>query len=351
MQPPSDSPALEVHHSTGFAQWLAGQRLSLAFTTYQAGKLFLVGTKPDGTLSVFERSFNRCMGICCDGQTMWLASQHQIWRLENCLESGQHQDGFDRVFVPQVGYTTGETDVHDVAVDHEGRLLFVNTLFSCLATVSERYSFEPVWKPPFISRLVTEDRCHLNGLAIQSGGSAFVTMVATTDTLQGWREHRRGGGCVMETRTDQTVCRELSMPHSPRFHDGRLWLLNSGTGHLGYVDLREARFREVTFCPGYLRGLSFHDRFAVVGVSKPRGDRNFAGLELDDRLHASGKQAECGLQVIDLTTGGVAHWMRIEGVITELYDVALIPGVMRPKAIGFKTDEIRRTVSVPGLGE
>ncbi|MDA1252079.1 MAG: DUF4915 domain-containing protein, partial [Planctomycetota bacterium] len=137
---------------------MAEQQVSLAFTTYQAGKLFLLGLQPDGRLSVFERTFARCLGLWSDGQTMWMSSLYQLWRFENALEPGQDADGHDRLFVPQVGYTTGDIDIHDVAVDDNGQVLFVNTLFGCLATTSETHSFVPRWKPPFLSKLAAEDR-------------------------------------------------------------------------------------------------------------------------------------------------------------------------------------------------
>jgi hypothetical protein len=40
------------------------------------------------------------------------------------------------------------------------------------------------------------------------------------------------------------------------------------------------------------------------------------------------------------------HWVRIEGIVRELYDVAVLPGALRPSAIGFKTDEINRILSI-----
>jgi len=142
------------------------------------------------------------------------------------------------------------------------------------------------------------------------------------------------------------VARGLSMPHSPRLHDGRLWLLNSGTGELGWIDLKRGQFEPVCFCPGYLRGLTFVDRFAVVGLSKPRENRTFLGLPLDDRLKAKGAEARCAIQVVDTKSGDIVHWMKMEGVVNELYDVVALPGVQRPMALGFKSDEIRRVLTV-----
>lgn len=183
------------------------------------------------------------MGIGMDPRTqaLWVASLYQIWRFEDALENGQKHQGYDRVYVPQVGYTTGDVDAHDIAVDHKGPV-FVNTLFSCLARPSGRYSFEPFWHPPFISKLAAEDRCHLNGLAIRDQQPAYVTSVSQTDVNEGWREHRHAGGLVMDVQNNEIITGGLSMPHSPRWYQNRLWILNSGQGEFGYIDLKTGNF-------------------------------------------------------------------------------------------------------------
>jgi uncharacterized protein (TIGR03032 family) len=340
------TPPLEINTSRQFTNWMSEQRLSLAFTTYQAGKLFLLGLQPEGKLSVFERTFNRCLGLWSDGQTIWMSSLYQLWRFENVLEPGQTAGGYDRLYVPQVGYTTGDLDIHDVAVEASGRVVFVNTLFGCLATLSETHSFVPLWKPPFISKLAAEDRCHLNGLAIENGKAKYVTAVSQSDVADGWRDRRHDGGCVIDVQSNEIIATGLSMPHSPRVYRDKLWLLNSGTGHFGFIDRMTGKFEPVAFCPGYLRGLSFQGDFAIVGLSKSRENKTFSGLELDKNLQAGDAEARCGLQVIDLRSGDVVHWVRIEGVVTELYDVVALRNIVRPQALGFKTDEIRRVLRV-----
>ena len=343
---PAREAKLVIDSSRQFPEWLAEQQVSIAFTTYEAGKLFLIGLKPDGRLSVFERTFARCMGLATAGKTLWMGALYQLWRFEDALSPGQSHSGHDTLYVPRVGYTTGDLDIHDVAIDAAGRPIFVNTLFGCLATVSETASFTPLWKPPFLSKLAAEDRCHLNGLAMQDGKPRYVTAVAETDVVDGWREKRVGGGIVIDVQGNEVAARGFSMPHSPRIHDGRLWLLNSGTGELGRVDLKTGKFEPVCFCPGYLRGLAFAGRFALVGLSKPRENRTFTGLPLDERLKAKGGEARCAIQVVDLKSGDIVHWIRLEGVVNELYDVTVLPGTRRPMALGFKSDEIRRFLTI-----
>ena len=345
-----EEPWVEVTSSRQFPAWLAEQRLSLAFTTYQAGKLFFLGVN-DGRLCVFERTFNRCMGLWGDGQTLWMSTLYQVWRFENYLQPAELFDGCDRLYVPKVGYTTGDLDIHDVAVEASGRLVFVATSFGCVATLGDRASFTPLWQPPFLSKLAPEDRCHLNGLALDNGQAAWVTAVSTSDVTDGWRDRRRDGGVVIDVRRNQVIASGLSMPHSPRYYRGRLWLLNSGTGYFGSIDPAGGAFEPMTFCPGYLRGLAFSGDYAVVGLSGPRHDKKtFGGLALDEELARRGAEPRCGLHVIDLRTGDVVQWVRIEGMVSELYDVVVLPGVARPMALGFKTDEIQRllTLGAPG---
>lgn len=342
----SAEPTMEITTSRQMLAWLAEQNLSIALTTYQIGKLFFIGLKDNGEMSVFERTFNRCMGLCTTPNGLWMSSLYQVWRFENLFTSGERQDGYDRLYLPQVGYTTGDLDIHDMAVDENGRLVFVNTLFGCLATLSDTHSFKPIWRPPFISKLAAEDRCHLNGLAMKDGKPAYVTAVSQSDVADGWRDHRTDGGIVIDVSSNELIASGLSMPHSPRWHNGRLWLLNSGTGDFGHIDMQTGKFEPVAFCPGYMRGLAFHGDYALVGLSRPRHNKTFSGLPLDEKLKAKHAEPRCGVQVIDLRTGDAVHWIRFEGLVEELYDVVTLPGVRRPMALGFKTDEIRRVLSI-----
>ncbi len=342
---PSPDQRLEIAASRNFVSWLKSQGSSVAFTTYQASKIFLIGVQSNDRLSIYERTFDRCMGLWASPETLYVSSVFQIWRFQNALAPGQAHKEFDRLYIPQIAWTTGDLDVHDLALDRNGRLIFVNTLFSCLATVSDRHSFTPLWQPPFISRLAAEDRCHLNGLAMEEGAARYVTAIAQSDAADGWRDHRREGGCIVDVTTGKVLAEGLSMPHSPRLHKGQLWFLESGTGYLCRADRDTGKVERVAFCPGYLRGLSFTGDFAIVGLSKPR-ERTFSGLALDENLVSRKVEPQCGVMVVDLASGDAVHWLKISGLITELYDVAVLAGVQRPAALGIKADDIKRTVIV-----
>lgn len=340
---------VRVLGSPGLTDWLCDQRLSLAFTTYQSGKLLLVGRKPENSLAVFERTFNRAMGLWSDGQTIWLSSAYQLWRFENSLSPGQVDEGFDRLYVPRAGYTTGDLDIHDVARNVAGQVVFVNTRFSCLATLSEQHSFTSLWKPWFIDRLAPEDRCHLNGLAMVDGQPRYVTASACTNHAEGWRDRQREGGVVIDVLRERILVEGLSMPHSPRWYRDRLWLLDSGNGTFGWVNPSRPEFTPITVCPGYARGLAFVDHYAVIGLSRPRQGGVFGNLNLDARLIREGIAPRCGLIVVDLDSGAIIHSLDIQGTIDELYDVVVLPEVVRPMALGFKNDEIRYTMATEGL--
>lgn len=343
---PEAAKKLDVFGSATLPEWLAERQVSLAFTTYQASRLMLVGISPQGRLTVNSRTFPRCMGLFAssDSQVLMLATNHQIWRLANVLQPGGDYEGCDRLYLPRIGYTTGRLDTHDIVVDSGGKVFFVATGFNCIATLDSVHSFAPVWKPAFISTLANQDRCHLNGLALRDGKPRYVTAVAQTDVADGWRDWRADGGVVIDIETNEVIAQGLSMPHSPRYRDGKLWLHNAGTGEFGYV--ADGDFTPVAFCPGFLRGLAFVDNYAIVGLSKPR-DKTFTGLPLQERLEAAHAKPQCGLHIIDLATGQTVEWLRVEGPLAELYDVAVLPGTKLPTALSPQSEEVEKLISVP----
>lgn len=346
-KPPLDITQLKVEKSCsrGMSQWLASNNVSIAISSYQSGRLYLVGSDPQGRVSFFERIFERAMGIVGNGNRMYLGGLFQLWRFENVLRKGEviHKI-FDRCYVPRNAQTIGDVDIHELGIRKNGKVIFVNTKYSCLAELSLTHSFKAIWKPPFISRLAPEDRCHLNGLAMKDGEPKYVTAVCKSDSVDGWRDRRHGGGVVIDVETDEIVCEGLSMPHSPRWANGKLWLLNAGTGHLGWVDFEKKAFVPHVFCPGFLRGLSILGNVAAVGLSKPRNKR-FEGLGLDEELSKRDADPWCGVQIVSLVTGDVLQWIRFEGDVTELFDVSFLPGVRNPMMVGLRTPEIRELIT------
>jgi uncharacterized protein (TIGR03032 family) len=338
------SPPYAVRTSPGFIPWLYEQNAALAITTYQIGKLFLIGAPAPDRLSVTERTFQRCLGLATVGDSLYLAGLNNILRFENAVPAGQNLEGHDAVYVPRIAWYTGDVFAHDVGVLPSGRPVFVNTLFSCLATVDDKHSFRSVWQPPFITALRPEDRCHLNGLAMSDGIPRFATICGQTDASRGWREVRAGNGCVIDIASNEVVASGLTMPHSPRLHDGRLYLCNAGTGELGEVEQATGRFNPIAFCPGFTRGVVFAGGKLLVGLSLPRQNRDFSGLPLDDRLKRDEQQPRCMVQVIDQASGAAEHWIALGGLVRELYDLCWIPGRRTPMVVGFAQDQINRLI-------
>ena len=344
-------PALAVTYSVspGFTSLMAREHIAVALTSYESGKFYLLGRDPaHNGLHINERIFAKAMGMHAQGNSLYLATLFQLHRFENVLDEGQFANNLhDACYVPRLNYTTGVLDAHDIGVLENGEIIFVNTRFNCLAVPSTRDSFMPVWKPSFISDIVDEDRCHLNGMAMENGRPRYVTAVSKSNTIDGWRDRRASGGIVMDVQSGEIVCEGLSMPHSPRLYNGDLWVLNSGTGELGKVNLKTQTFEPVVFCPGFVRGLSFSGKYAFVGLSKPRYER-FEGLALDARLKEADSEPWCGIQVIDLEKNICAEWFRIDGAIGEVYDVATLPHVTCPMSLGFASDEIKQLIT-PGV--
>lgn len=347
----SEKPTL--HASPSLGNWLQQVNGSLAFTTYQSARLFLLFAGENGQTMSQERIMGTAMGLAVDQKGLWVSNQQQVWRMANVGPREFGENNFDAVFMPRRGYLLGGCDVHDLLanVSYQGEqheLLFVNTRFSCIAALDDYYNFRPVWKPDFISALGSGDRCHLNGMCERDGQLAYATLCAREDKAMGWRESRNGGGCVVDVRANEIVCDGLTMPHSPRWHDGKLWLLNSGEGDFGYVDFTTKKFVTVGMCPGFARGLTFVGGYAVIGVSRLRESAFASGMPVKARLESQHIQQTCGLLVIDPNTGKLVHWLTIEGGVDELYDVAFLPGIMCPYTPGFSEPSLHQTlINIP----
>ena len=336
----------KIGASRGLAAWLIENKTSFAVSSYQSNRLFLVGTMPDGTVSVHQQAFGRPMGICWDRNGLWLASRLQLWRLENIVPAGMVAHGaFDLSLMPRRTYITGDIDVHEVGADAEGRPVFVNTSYSCLATIDPIESFRAIWKPGFISELAREDRCHMNGLAIVDGRPKYVTAVSQTDVASGWHGRPLPGGVIIDVQTDRIVTDQLAMPHSPRVGpDGKLYAVDSGRGFLVEVDKQTGALRTVAFCPGFLRGLALINGYAVVTVSKPRYGK-FDEMPISDELTKRNFDPICAVMVIDLAQGEIVEYLRMEGDVQELFAVELLPGIACPMSVGPQAEDFGDTIT------
>lgn len=344
--PKKEEQPFRYTYSEGLGELMEQLDITLLVTTYQAGKLCTFRSQ-QGKIGMLPRTFKKAMGVAADTRRMAIATQHEIWFLQNetvIAPKVEPKDTYDACYIPRRSHVTSNIDLHEIAWGGE-QLWLVNTLFSCLATIENRSSFVPRWHPPFISALSRHDRCHLNGLAMQDGMPAYVTMFADTDTPQGWREHKLEGGIVMHVGSGEIVARGLSMPHSPRLHGGRLWVLDSGNGRLVYVDARSGRAETVVQFDSYPRGLAFCGCFAFVGLSKVREKRVFGGVPIAD----SDVERHCGVVVVDLRRGEIIGKLEFERSVEEIFDVQTLEGIRYPTIIGFDQDTIERAALIEAL--
>lgn len=338
--------AVEFHYSQtdSFVALLHQLRASLLVTTYQANKLLVVRAAGGG-LSTLVRTFDQPMGLASCERRLAMGTRNQIWFLRDAPDiapriepAGLH----DACFLPRSCHVTGDIRGHEIAWAGD-ELWIVNTRFSCLCTLDPDYSFVPRWRPPFINSLAAEDRCHLNGLAMQDGRPRYVTALGETDSHGGWRPNKAHGGCLIDITTGEIVVRSLSMPHSPRLHDGQLWVLESGTGRLLLIDAATGRGEVVAELPGFARGLAFAGRYAFIGLSKVRETSTFGGLPIAERL----SELTCGVAVVDLRRGQTVGILEYQTAVEEIFDVQLLPGLRFPEVLGFQQQTIQNTFIVP----
>jgi uncharacterized protein (TIGR03032 family) len=274
-----------------------------------------------------------------------LGCREQIWEFRSApaiapkIEpAGQH----DACFIPRSSHVTGDICVHELACAGD-ELWVVNTRFSCLCTLEPSYSFVPRWRPRFVTDFCAEDRCHLNGLAVVDGQPKYVTALGETDTANGWRANKARGGCLIEVDSGEVISRGLSMPHSPRFHDGRLWLLESGTGQLVLLDPATGHGNTIAQLPGFARGLTLHGRYAFIGLSKVRPTSSMDGVPLAERRD----ELKCGVAAVDLVSGRVCAILEFQTAVEEIFDVQLLRGLRFPEVMGFQQDTIQHTFVTP----
>jgi uncharacterized protein (TIGR03032 family) len=300
--------------------------MSLLVTTYQAGKLVIVRAQGD-QLNCHFRAFKSPMGLAQTdtGARLAIGTAQQVWEFRDVPEvagrlepTGKH----DACYLPRSSHFTGNVLIHEMAFGAGNELWFVNTRFSCLATLDPESSFVPRWRPSFVTELDSTDRCHLNGLAMVGGRPKYVTALGETNTAAGWRPNKARGGVLIDVDSGAIMSRGLSMPHSPRWHSGRLWVCESGSGTVGYVDPRNGRYEAVAATPGFTRGLDFAGGFAFVGLSQVRESAVFSGIPIAERLAPA--ERTCGVCAIDLRSGQVVALLRFESGVQEVFAVSVV---------------------------
>jgi len=337
--------ALASVHTANLPGLFEQLRLSLAVSTYQAGQVILV-RNDGGSLNTHFRSFGKPMGITADRARITIGGTNTVWYYRNVPALAAKLDPpgkYDACYLPRRLHVTGDIDIHEMAYDKDGELWVVNTRFGCLCTLDPDHSFHPRWRPPFLSALAPEDRCHLNGLAMVEGRPKYATALGETDTEGGWRADKARGGILVDVETGEVLLRGLSMPHSPRWYQGRLWVLESGEGSLAQVDLETRIWRTVARVPGFTRGIDFLGPLAFIGLSQVRESAVFSGIPLVARL----KERTCGVWVVHIETGETVGFLRFESGVQEIFAVQVLPGVRFPELLEWHDERLAHAYVLP----
>ncbi len=347
--PAKDYTAVDFQHSGNLAEVLDQLGISLLVSTYQAGKVFCIGSYA-GQVQIRFHAFEQAMGLARTPTGLVIGTRRQIWLLPAAPDLAPRikpAGVYDGCFLARQAHFTGPIMGHDLAWCGD-ELWITNTLFSCLCVLRPDYSFVPRWLPSFISALASEDRCHLNGLAADDQRPRFVTALSETDSPGGWRAGKAVGGCLIDVGSSEVVLRGLCMPHSPRLHQGQLWLLNSGRGQLNRCDPSCGQLDVVARLPGYTRGLDCFGGFAFVGLSRIRETATFGGLPIADN------QAElrCGVAIVNLATGQTVASLHLKSGVEEIFDVKVLPGFRNPILSGpfSESDQTETLWLVPPIG-
>jgi uncharacterized protein (TIGR03032 family) len=348
-------------HTTTVPKILNHLAMSLAVTTYQAGKLVLLRAEPrdpEPVLNTHFRAFGKPMGFAWEPGRFALGTTAEVWEFHDMpavarkLDLPEASVHHDAAFLPRISHITGDVQVHEMVWQPPesflgsglSELWFVNTRFSCLATRSDLYSFVPRWRPRFVTSLAPEDRCHLNGVALRDGKIRYATALGQTDSQAGWRENKRAGGVLIDVPTNEIIVSGLSMPHSPRFHNGQLWVLESGNGGVGNIEESTGKYREICRLPGFTRGLDFAGPYAFVGLSQVRESAVFSGIAI-----AEMKQEDrcCGVWVIDIRSGQIAGFVKFTDGVQEIFAVQALRGIRWPEVLSEDPKRIAESYELP----
>lgn len=327
----SSSQPLASAHTANFPELLRQLGSSVLVSTYQAGKLVVL--RADGaTINTHFHAFNRPMGMAADHDRLAIGAFAEIAEFRNmpAIAPRLHEPArHDAVYLSRRTHITGAIDIHEMAFSGDGSLWFVNTLFSCLCTLDDHSSFVPRWRPPWVSHYAPEDRCHLNGLGMRDGEPRYVTALGRTNTPAGWRANKRDGGVLADIAESRVICTRLSMPHSPRWHDGRLWVLESGRGALVTVDPRTGARTDVARVPGFARGLDFIGPIAFIGLSQLRETNAFTDIPITE----DNSERASGVWAVHTDTGNTVALLKFTGGVQEIFAVQALRGALFPEIV------------------
>ncbi|HRK52404.1 MAG TPA: TIGR03032 family protein [Cyclobacteriaceae bacterium] len=340
-----DAP-FSCNYSPQIPELLLKLNCSIVISTYQAGKLVMISPKDENSLITLPRSFDKPMGFDVHDDKLILACKDEVIVFENSQDLATHYPNkmhtYDSLFLPRMTYYTGHVDMHDISFGNKG-IWAVNTSFSCVCLINGNHNFIPKWKPKFISELVSEDRCHLNGLVMQDGNPLYVTALGTSDTPQGWRDSIMEGGVLIDLSTDENIFEGLPMPHSPIFYKGELYVLLSATGQLVRLDVKNKKIEVIQDLEGFCRGLDIIGDYAFIGMSKLRETSStFAKLAFTETAD------KAGIKIVHIPTKAMVGEIEYKTSVDEIYEVKTLQESIRPNILNTINPIHKYSLSIPG---
>ncbi len=308
---------ISFSYSVNLVDILKQLKSTIVLSTYQSGKLILIG-EDKNQIDIRYKNFPRPMGMYSQNNKLWAGLGHSIWEFHN-FPDAYKKESYDACYLPINIHFSGDIDIHEMEYCKD-ELYFVNTKFSCLCKNDTTCSFKPIWKPKFISMLQPTDKCHLNGFCTRDGEPRYMTALGTGDEPLSWRKNKANGGVLMDIKTDKILVKGLCMPHSPRWHQEKLWFLESGKGSLSYFNLSKREIVEIVKVPGFTRGIQFIGDFAFIGVSKVRESATFSGLpitKLPKRI--------CGIWIVNIKKGEIVSFIEFTEGVDEIFAVNILP--------------------------
>ncbi len=338
-------PPFTSKYSAEVPEILYNLQCTIALSTYQAGKVVLLSAPTPDKIVLLARTFEGAMGIATKGNKMAVACKSNLHILANTPSMAKtyppKQNIYDALYMPRATFHTGQLSLHDLNWSGND-LLAVNTLFSSIVKITDNYSFEPVWKPNFITKLAPEDRCHLNGKTLLNDKLKYATALGKTDTRGGWRDNKLKGGIIIDIENDEIIAENLAMPHSPRIYNDKLYILQSAAGELSLVDTDTGKLETVTKFDYFLRGMDKIGDYLFIGHSKLRHTTSaFKDLPI------AKKSQKAGVIIVHLPTGAIVGNIMYENSVDEIYDIKVLPHTVRPNIINPEHESVNIAITTP----
>ncbi len=339
-------PPFSISFTPAMPELLKSLNISLAVSTYQAGKVLFLNAVDENRIQLVGRNFAKPMGMTIKGDKMGVACKNELIVLRASKELAAHYPNkpkhYDNLFVPRATYYTGTVDLHDIDWGDDGVLYAVNTSFSCLCKIDENHSFEPIWQPPFISKLAHEDRCHMNGLVLEDGKPKYITALGKGDTPRSWKEHITEEGILMDVTTNEIILEGLGMPHSPKKYNEDILFLQSAKGELNRYNPKTGTLETLKSLNGFCRGLAIHGDYAFIGLSKLRENSStFAKLDFKHKAN------KAGIVVLHLPTNSIVGEFEFKTSVDEIYEVMVLPDMQMPSILNTEKDIHQKALHTP----